>query len=642
MLTSSNPSVERNFTMRVLVADDDRGILAAYKVAFASLQPTETQDRLASMAASLFPDAAEDATSNEALPAFDVVFVDQGCDAVAAIEAGLEAGAPFQLAFLDMRMPPGIDGKETARQIRIADPNVHIVVVTGYSDYSPADVAKVAGPADKLGYLVKPFEIDEIVQVARTLIEKGRVEGALRAALHQLEQQLQMVEQTNIELAASEGRARHAAFHDALTGAPNRAFFLHALAERIQARSTDMIVAILDLDRFKLVNDTLGHVAGDEVVREIWSAVQEKLPEGAIGARMGGDEFGFLLPSAPVEETLSLCETLVETCAQEWSIFGHAVRVGASIGVAYSLGGGERDSIDIVRRADLALYAAKRAGRGRAYLYDKQLDESLRFREEIETGLSHAIANHELSLEFQPIVCQQTLSVVGFEALVRWTSQTSGAISPSLFVPIAEESNLIHELSDWVVPRALEACRAWPSQYVSINFSPRQFRRPGLVEHLLEAVSRAGLEPGRVQVEITETALFDDADGAALTLCELQARGFKVALDDFGTGYSSLFNLRNFNIDCIKIDRSFVAALGKEKNSTAIVTSITQLGRSLGLNVVAEGVEDHFQHSALRMAGCSHMQGFLFGRPVDRAEANRLAHQPACEASRPDLESNFA
>jgi diguanylate cyclase (GGDEF)-like protein len=628
--------------MRVLVADDDRGILAAYKVAFASLRPSEAQDRLASMAASLFSDAEQAPVSGDVLPALDIVYVDQGCDAVAAVEAGLAAGEPFQLAFLDMRMPPGIDGKETARRIRAADPNVHIVIVTGYSDYSPGDVAKVAGPADKLGYLVKPFEIDEIVQVARTLSEKGRVEAELRSALRQLEQQLLTVEQTNIELAASEGRARHAAFHDALTGAPNRAFFLHVLSERVQTESTRLTVAILDLDRFKLVNDTLGHAAGDEVVREIWSAIQEKLPAGAIGARIGGDEFGFILPFGAANETLALCETLVDVCAREWSIFGHAVRVGASVGVAHSLEGGERDSIDIVRRADLALYAAKRSGRGRAYLYDERLDESVRFREEIETGLSHAIANDELSLEFQPIVCQQTLSVVGFEALVRWTSKTRGTISPSLFVPIAEESNLIHELSDWVVPRALEACRAWPSQYVSINFSPRQFRRPALVEHLLEKVSRAGLEPGRVQVEITETALFDDADGAALTLCELQARGFKIALDDFGTGYSSLFNLRNFNIDCIKIDRSFIAALGKEKNSTAIVTSITQLGRSLGLNVVAEGVEDRFQHQALRMAGCSHMQGFLFGRPVAGAEANRLAHRPASEASTTDLESNVA
>jgi diguanylate cyclase (GGDEF)-like protein len=613
--------------MRVLVADDDRGILAAYQVAFASLKPSHAQARLEGMAASLFGKSENGGADSASAPDLDVTLVMQGAEAVAAVEAGVEAGAPFELVFLDMRMPPGIDGKETARRIRTADPHVHIVMVTGYSDYTPTDVALVAGPADKLGYLAKPFEIAEIVQVARTLSRKRSAEGELRDALGRLEQQLTTLEQTNVQLAASEARARHAAFHDVLTGAPNRAFFLHELAARLHGGAAQLAVAILDLDRFKVVNDTLGHVAGDEVVREIWLAVQDALPEGAVGARMGGDEFGFIVPMRGEAETLALCETIVGLCTQERRIFGHTVRVGGSIGVAFALEQGERDSIDIVRRADLALYAAKRAGRGRVHLYDERLDESVRFREEMETGLIHAIANEELSLAFQPIVCQNTLDVVGFEALVRWVSPARGAISPSLFVPVAEESNLIHELSDWVVPRALAACKSWPSQYVSINFSPRQFRRPGLVEQLVASVEKAGLAPNRVQIEITETALFDDADAAAQTLKELQRRGFKIALDDFGTGYSSLFNLRNFNIDCIKIDRSFVAALGSEGNSTAIVTSITQLGRSLGLSVVAEGVEDRFQHQALRLAGCSHMQGYLFGHPVPAAAACDLARQ---------------
>jgi diguanylate cyclase (GGDEF)-like protein len=628
--------------MRVLVADDDRGILAAYKVAFASLRPNEAQDRLAAMATSLFGEDGGEAKAAASVPDFDVVFVDQGADAAAAVEAGVRAGRPFELAFLDMRMPPGIDGKETARLIRAADANVHIVMVTGYSDYTPSDVAEVAGPADKLGYLAKPFEMAEIVQIARTLARKRQVEAELRDALARVEQQLAAAEQSNIQLAASEARARHAAFHDVLTGAPNRASFLHELGERVHAGGAPFAVAILDLDRFKVVNDTLGHVAGDEVVREIWLGVQKALPEGALGARMGGDEFGFIVPAHDANEMLVLCETLIGLCTQERSIFGHCVRVGASVGVAFALEEGECDSIDIVRRADLALYAAKRAGRGQAHLYDQRLDESVRFREEIETGLAEAIANDELSLEFQPIVCQEKLAVVGFEALVRWTSPTRGSISPSLFVPVAEESNLIHELSDWVVPRALKACKSWPSQYVSINFSPRQFRRPGLIEHLLAAVEEAGLAPARVQIEITETALFDDAEAAAHTLLELQSRGFKIALDDFGTGYSSLFNLRNFNIDCIKIDRSFVAALGSEGSSTAIVTSITQLGRSLGLSVVAEGVEDRFQHQALRMAGCSHMQGYLFGRPISNAEAQRLVQEAPALLSASDRAAEVA
>ena len=218
--------------------------------------------------------------------------------------------------------------------------------------------------------------------------------------------------------------------------------------------------------------------------------------------------------------------------------------------------------------------------------------------------MRRAIVSDELTLCFQPIVAQDTLAIVGFEALVRWDSKEHGEVPPSLFVPIAEEGSLIHELSDWVVDRALNACADWPDQYVSINFSPRQFHRPEFVSRLLQAVTAAGLTPDRIQVEITETALFNDTEHAASIIAEVHALGFRVALDDFGTGYSSLFNLKHFDITCLKVDRSFVVSLGKEANATAIVSSIAQLARSMGLSVVAEGVEDQFQHQALRLAGC--------------------------------------
>ncbi len=598
--------------MRVLVADDDRGVLAAYRAAFASVAPDRQADELATLAASLF---AEDETADVRTvetPAFDVVYVEQGANAVAAVEEGRRAGQPFQVVFLDMRMPPGIDGKETARLIRLADPDINLVMVTGYSDSSPLEVAKVAGPFDKLYYVAKPFEIDEILQLARALSEKWRTERALKAAQSSLEKQLELV-------AASEARVRHAAFHDSLTGAPNRAAFIRELTARVHQKGARFSVAILDLDRFKAVNDNLGHGAGDDLVRSVWNGLYAALPVGAVAARIGGDEFGVVLPFGDADEARNVCEKFVEICTQHRTIFGHSVQVGASIGVAVSLADGERDPIDLVRRADLALYAAKRGGRGQVYLYDQTLDESTRFRLQIENGLRAAIANDELSLVYQPIVRQDDLEIVGFEALVRWESEAHGTVPPTLFVPIAEEGSLIHELSDWVVPRALEACKQWPGLYVSINFSPRQFHRPGFVAYLQKSIATAGLPPGRVQIEITETALFDSAELAAGVIAELHALGFRVALDDFGTGYSSLFNLKHFAIDCIKVDRSFVNSLGKEENSTAIVSSITQLARSMGLAVIGEGVEDEFQHQALRLAGCSHMQGYRFGRPTDQA-----------------------
>lgn len=613
--------VGRGSVMRILVADDDRGVLAAYKAAFASLSGGQKQSELSAMASSLFSDADAADTAPVETPDFEVTYVDQGADAVAAVEESLRAGLPYQLVFLDMRMPPGIDGKETARLIRAVDADINLVMVTGYSDSSPLDVAKVAGPLEKLYYVAKPFEIDEILQLARALSAKWRTERELQAAQRKLEQQVELLEEGNALLAASEARARHAAFHDVLTGAPNRAAFIRELTDRVQQKSARFAVAILDLDRFKSVNDNLGHAAGDDLVRSVWRGLHTALPPGAMAARIGGDEFGLVLPFNDPTQMREVCENFVKICTQDRAIFGHSVQIGASIGVSISLEDGERDAIDIVRRADLALYAAKRGGRGQAYVYDQSLDESTRFRLLIENGLRKAIADNELSLVYQPIVRQDTLEVAGFEALVRWESEEHGTISPSLFVPIAEEGSLIHELSDWVLPRALEACKGWPGRYVSINFSPRQFHRPGFTAYVQQAVAAAGLTPDRVQIEITETALFDDAQLAANTVAELHAMGFRVALDDFGTGYSSLFNLKNFSIDCIKVDRSFVTSLGKEGNSTAIVSSITQLARSMGLTVVAEGVEDQFQHQALRLAGCSHMQGYRFGRPVDEAGA---------------------
>lgn len=625
--------------MRILVADDDLGVQAAYKAAFRSVTPSAEKSALSAMAASLFDDGEVDDRPSDALPDLHVDYVSQGTDAVVAVEVSRREGKPFQLVFLDMRMPPGIDGKETARLIRATDPDINIVMVTGYSDSSPLDVAKVAGPSDKLYYVAKPFEIDEILQLSRALSEKWRIEGDLRSARIALEEQVKLLEQSNTELAASEARARHIGLHDPLTGAPNRAAFFDHLGDRVRNRMVPLSVAILDLDRFKAVNDTLGHAAGDELIRHIWKEIDSALPAGAQAARLGGDEFGITLPFSEPGEILDACEKLIACCVKEYSIFGNFARVGASVGAAIALEGGERDPVDIVRRADLALYAAKRAGRGQVCMFDQSLDESAQFRHQIELGLRSALANGELSLVFQPIVRQDTLEVVGFEALSRWQSSKHGSVPPSVFVPIAEESSLIHELSDWVLPRALEACKTWPDQYVSINFSPRQFHQPGLAQKISAAARHAGVPPNRVQVEITEAALFEDTHAAAQVLQELQSLGFRVALDDFGTGYSSLFNLQSFNVDCIKIDQSFVAALGKEANAAAIVSTITNLARSLGMSVIAEGVEDSIQHQSLRIAGASHMQGFFFGRPANNASTLERLDESDLAASRLDPHS---
>ncbi len=597
---------------RLLIVDDEPAMHDSYMRSFA-VQRGEQENALDAMAAELFGDDAPEAVDEA--EAFDLTHCHQGLDAVAAVEAALAAGTPYAVAFIDVRMPPGIDGRETARRIRALDPEINLCIVTGFSDFSPIEISKVAGPADKIFYLAKPFEVAEIVQTATALAHRWEIDRELAAARAQLAAQVVQLEEQGAELAANESRAIHMATHDSLTDAPNRLAFLRALGERAK-RPGLFATAMFDLDRFKIVNDTLGHLAGDALIRDVCAILHAQAPHGAVVARLGGDEFGVLFDSPGDEAAVMACDKIIAACAGTHMVFGNSVQSGTSAGVVVVEGAGVCDPIDALRRADLALNDAKRAGRGVTRLFDESLDEGIRFRRRIEQGLAQAIDKGELSLVYQPIISREGLKVIGFEALVRWNTEEYGPISPATFIPIAEESNVIHELGDWILDEALTIVQRFPDQYVSVNFSPRQFRRSNFVGHILESVQRAGVLPGRVQIEITETAIFDDAERAAETLYKLRQMGFRIALDDFGTGYSSLYNIRKFALDSLKIDRSFIDGMGRERESAAIVHSIIHLGRALGLEVIAEGVETAAQVQALRLAGASHMQGYFFSRPV--------------------------
>ena len=607
---------------RILIVDDDPAVHDSYRMSFV---PADDAAALADLAAQLFDDVAPGDPPRLRM-AFD--HVHQGNEAVATVERAVRDDRRFAVAFIDVRMPPGIDGRETARRIRAVDPDVQIVIVTGYSDFSPAEIARVAGPPDRLFYIAKPFTADEVVQTATALShrwladrELAETRAALAAKIEELEDQAQ-------ELAANESKAIRLANRDSLTGAPNRLAFLRILSEQAR-RPASFAMAMIDLDRFKLINDTLGHLVGDELIRTICAILVDRIGGDGFVARLGGDEFGVLLHADSADAAVMHCERLVRACSADLQVFGHPIHGAASIGVVMVGGDTGRDPVDVMRRADLALNEAKRSGRGVVRLFDDSMDESIRFRRRVEEGLIEAIARQELTLLYQPIVAQGTLEIVGFEGLLRWNSPDHGMIGPATFIPIAEESNLIHDLGDWVLDRALAILADWPGQYVSVNFSPRQFRRQNFVGHLVEKVQRAGIAPDRLQIEITETAIFDDAERAADTLYRLRQMGFRIALDDFGTGYSSLYNIRKFALDCLKIDRSFIDGMGRERESAAIVHSIIHLARALRLEVVAEGVETEQQVQALRLAGCSHLQGYYLSRPVDGATATDMARGEA-------------
>lgn len=611
--------------MKILVVDDELSVREAYRHVLCEKKIPSSPDNMSALAQELFGDGAdgEDGDTNSGDPVFDVHFAAQGLDGVDLVRQALERKDPFKVAFIDVRMPPGIDGRETARRIRAIDSDINLVIVTAYSDHSATDIAAVAGPPDKIFYICKPFSNEEIRQMAVALSRRWDYDTG----------QIELLRQKVSELATSEARARHAALHDSLTGAPNRTAFLQELSSHIARGDNDYALALIDLDRFKHVNDTFGHGAGDDLLIAVYDLLRSAAPEHAMVARLGGDEFGVILPPSERHEAEAICARLVEVCARSFSIFGNSVRIGASCGLMMPKHQPYRDASELMRFADLALFAAKRGGRERVCLFDSAMDESQRFRQAIEAGLRKAIAGDELALHYQPIVERDNLTTVGFEALLRWNSPEHGLVSPAIFIPIAEESGLIDDLGEWVVDHALNDCREWPDMFVSINFSPRQFKRSNFVEWLDSRLAQMQVNPRNIQIEITETTIFEDTQWAANVLRELQNKGYRIALDDFGTGYSSLFNIKNFSLNCVKIDKSFIEGLGHDKHSAAIVSSIVHLARALGLHIVAEGVETEDQCQMLRLTGCSHMQGFLFGKPAAAAEASELVRNQARETN---------
>lgn len=612
--------------MKILVVDDDRAVQSTYRHALAPVENTQTSHALKLLSDELFSDSGPAEAPSPTAAEIELSIVSQGLDAVAHIEQQLEAGTPYKVAFIDIRMPPGIDGKETARRIRRIDPDINLVIVTGYSDHSVTDIAAVAGPADKIFYIAKPFAADEVRQMARALTCRWHADAL----------QVARLQEKVIELAASEARAIKAASHDFLTCAPNRRSFQAELGKRLREGCPPVTIALLDLDRFKGVNDVYGHGAGDELLKAIYATLCAACPDGTIIARLGGDEFGLLI-EAKLAAAKVICDRAVGECTRAFTIYGNSVQIGASAGLICTEDYPDREMVDLIHFADLALFEAKKSSRGQVCVFDATMDESSRFRQKIELGLRLAIEKDEFTVLYQPIVEQGTLRVAGFEALLRWKSAELGVISPAVFIPISEEGALIHKIGDWVMHRALIDSRRWPEQYVSINFSPRQFKRANLPDFLIRAADDAGVPYARIQIEVTETTLFENPTHAFEMLRDLKSLGFRIAVDDFGTGYSSLRRVKNFALDCIKIDKSFVDELVDQPNSLAIISSITHLAHGLGLSVVAEGVETEQQLQALRSVGCTHLQGYLFGAAeeleVATKRVNGLGDQPTLQTT---------
>jgi diguanylate cyclase (GGDEF)-like protein/PAS domain S-box-containing protein len=420
----------------------------------------------------------------------------------------------------------------------------------------------------------------------------------------------------------AEARIQHMAHHDWLTGLPNRVLFRERLnaalwAPRAQEEQVSFAVLCVDLDRFKAINDTLGHASGDTLLQLVAARLQSVVREGDTVARIGGDEFTLIqLGINGADQAISLAERLIEDIGEPFDLCGREVQIGASVGIVLApLHGSDLDSL--LSFGDVALYHAKSQGRCRYSLFEPDMNDARRERAELENDLRHAVAVSQLQLQFQPQVDLATGRVVGAEALLRWTHPARGPVPPSEFIAIAEECGLITTLGHWVLTTACAEASAWPHDTrVAVNVSPAQFHAGDLVETVRAVLAESGLAADRLELEITEGVFMLDSDLTRTTLMELKAMGVRISLDDFGTGYSSLSYLRRMPLDKIKVDRSFVSALGHDPAAHALVRSIIGLAKVLGLETNAEGVETKAQAQMLREEGCQEVQGFYFGYPV--------------------------
>ncbi|MGL4637760.1 MAG: putative bifunctional diguanylate cyclase/phosphodiesterase [Beijerinckiaceae bacterium] len=425
----------------------------------------------------------------------------------------------------------------------------------------------------------------------------------------------------------SEEKATHLAGHDTLSGLPNRLRYtehLTALLARLGSENMGLAVLFVDLDKFKEVNDTYGHAAGDIVLVGCAERMASQLRAGDFLARFGGDEFAIIQTGVrtPLDAEL-LGRRLIESIRPAFQIGEAEAYVGASIGIALAPQNGT-DSAELMRLADIAMYRAKNGGRNRACFFEQRMDDTLRLRKVVEDDLRHAISRNELELHYQPQVSADGSRIVGVEALVRWRHPVHGIIPPLEFIGIAEERGLIVQLGEWVIRRACMDAANWGNITVACNVSAIQFRQTDFVQSVANALEDTGFEPARLELELTESVVVADADQAEASIMELRSMGVKLALDDFGTGYSSLIYLRRFAFDKIKLDKSFLDSLEDTGESAILVHSVVHLGRALGLTVTAEGVETIEQQRFLQAVGCHLLQGYLFAKPVPAAQMDEM------------------
>jgi len=598
--------IEKNRTFnRIVVIDDNTAIHDDFRKILQKKEPLD--NNLDDLESALF--GTEPQVTNQA--SFEIDFASQGKEGLALVEQAKAEGRPYSVAFVDGRMPPGWDGIETIRHLWQVCPDLQVVLCTAYADYSWQEIRNVLGENDSMLILKKPFDNVEVLQMTHALSQKWELTREVQGRLNQL------------------------AFYDNLTGLPNRALFSDRIGQTIQValryQHTGALLFI-DLDNFKRINDTLGHNIGDELLK----VTAERLilclrssdtiarpSAGATASRLGGDEFTIVLPEISKEEDAAVvAQRISQHLSQPMNLGDHQVVVTSSIGIAVFPKDGETPET-LLKNADLAMYFAKREGRNTYKFYTQEINDLAVRRMALENELRGALERGELSLHYQPQMDLRCGSISGMEALLRWDNEVLGSVPPQEFIPIAEETGLIIPIGEWVLRTACAQAKVWRDAGMNVprmgvNVSVKQFaqdRFPDLVKNILD---ETGLEPEVLELEITESVLMKDGENALEMLHNLKDIKICLAIDDFGTGYSSLNYLKQFPIDRLKIDRTFVCTSDSDSRSQAITASIIAMADNLDLRVIAEGVETEEQLRYLEGCQCEEIQGYFYCRPQSR------------------------
>ncbi|HTX04489.1 MAG TPA: EAL domain-containing protein [Steroidobacteraceae bacterium] len=607
LMIDDNPAIHEDYR-KILTGHDDMPTSAAEAALFGEPQSTVSR------------------------PTFDVDSAMQGRDGVELARRALLEGRPYSVAFVDMRMPPGWDGLETIENLWKVDPEIQVVVCSAYSDYDWMELLARLGHSDKLIVIKKPFEPIEILQSASALSRKWQNARALKRHVEGLER---VVTDRTRGLEAANRQLRHLASHDSLTGLPNRLLLDDRITQAIaqaNRQAHEFAVVVLDLDRYKLINDSLGHRAGDELLCEVAERLKGAIRAVDSIARLGGDEFVIIF-DGPVTraETLEMGERLLKVMERPMRLLGIDVHVSPSIGIAFYPGDGA--TIDaLLAHADAAMYYAKERGRNNVECYTESMSSVTQARVQLESELHAALRGGQFELHYQPKVDTATSRINSAEALIRWRHPQRGLLLPAEFIPLAEECGLLDAIGEWVLFEACRQGRIWQQHgpralRIAVNLAPSQFRLADLVGQIRRALDTSGLDPALLEIELTETAVMSDAEESVHILEAISRMGVLVSVDDFGTGYSSMSYLRRFPIDKLKIDRCFVEQMTQRREDASIVGAIISLAHSLRVKVIAEGVETPEQLQLLAELGCDQYQGFYFSPALVPARFEELLRE---------------